>query len=229
MGSALVGRKHLLPVHRTLTPTLPSQERWGRESGIPLHGAAPGGGQVGVCARWEKTSPASSQTLTPTLSQPRALGEGVWNPSPRRCAGGRPGGGLRSLGENISCQFTDPHPNPLPAKSTGGGSFLKGLDYPGYTCHQGQQQAAGDDAAQLSGGIRAHGMHQDEIVVIFIQSHPGGKPAGHREGADPAGPDERVDLAAGDKAHQFAEQQTGHRIDHESQQAQHQDHPGFAG
>ncbi len=51
--------------------------------------------------------------------------------------------------------------------------FPLGLNNPGHTCHQGQQQPTGNHTAKLPGRIRAHGVHQDEIVVIFIQSHSG--------------------------------------------------------
>jgi len=39
--------------------------------------------------------------------------------------------------------------------------------------NQRQQQAAGDDAAQLPGGVGAHGVHQDEVVEVRFLRHLG--------------------------------------------------------
>src|SRR5215207_10776938 len=65
----------------------------------------------------------------------------------------------------------------------------------------GEKYSTCDHASQLTGGICTHGVHQNEIIRIFVICDFRGEASCHGKGRDARGADQRIDLVAAENCH----------------------------
>ena len=83
------------------------------------------------------------------------------------------------------------------------------------------QNAGGNGAADNARHIRTHGMHQQEILRIFLLAHLLGNTRRHRNGGNAGRTDQRVHLAVRGPAHNLAQQNTACRAKAKCHNAHH--------
>ena len=96
---------------------------------------------------------------------------------------------------------------------------------------EGQDQAARDDGGDLSGDVDADGVHQQEVLRVFLQAHLVHDAARHREGRDARRADHGVDLLVlgQEDVQELGKQHAARRVEDEGHKAQGQDQQGVRG
>ena len=68
-----------------------------------------------------------------------------------------------------------------------------------------EEDTGGDGGADDTGDVRAHGVHEEEVLGILLDADLVDDSGGHGDSGDAGGADHRVDLAAGELAHELAQ------------------------
>ena len=92
--------------------------------------------------------------------------------------------------------------------------------------HQSQDQTAGNDGCDLAGNIDADGMHQQEILTIFLKTHLMYHTGRHGECGNIGSADHGVDLFLQEQIHQLCDHDTAEGIEDKCHQAQTDDDQG---